>query len=137
MEEKLDLLIKEIKGLKDEVKGLSIRMDSFEERMDVFEKRLDLQGKQIAENFATLDKKIDDTRLELKREIINQTNEIKKEIRDFKEVNGRQHLKMSENFEYLYQESKNDIEELHQSVNDLSKAHKLNRMDIDKLIAKC
>ncbi len=130
MEEKLDLILNEIKGLKTEVKGLSARMD-------IVEKRLDAQGEQIANNFNTINDKIDQVAIELRQSIFNLGNEIRKEIRDFKEVNGRQHLEMSEHFEYLYQESKNDREELHQSVNELSKAHKLNRIDIDKLIAKC
>ena len=105
--------------------------------MKSVEKRLDAQGEQIANNFNTINDKIDQVAIELRQSIFNLGNEIRKEIRDFKEVNGRQHLEMSEHFEYLYQESKNDREELHQSVNELSKAHKLNRIDIDKLIAKC
>ena len=123
MEEKLDTILNEISNIKV--------------RMDILEKRLDTQGRKMDDNFSALDKKIDDTRLELTREIRRKSDELKAQIGDLREINIREHSTITEHFESLYQESKNDRKELHQNINDLSLAHKLNRMDIDKFMAKC
>ena len=150
MEEKqFDILINEIKDLKGEMKILNTRMDVFEEKLEktkielkqeLAETKEELR-QELAETKVELKQElkqdIKDVRIELKRDILGQKNELVEQIQDFKEINTREHTEMIEYFQSLYQESKKDRKELHQNVNDLSAAHKLNRMDIDKLMSKC
>lgn len=139
MEEKqFDILINEIKDLKGEMKVLNTRIDVFEEKLE--KTKIELK-QELAETKVELKQElkqdIKDVRIELKRDILGQKNELVEQIQDFKEINTREHTEMREYFQSLYQESKKDRKELHQNVNDLSAAHKLNRMDIDKLMSKC
>ncbi len=140
MEEKIDFLVEKIDVLSNEVKKTNEKVDSLvnemkevKGRLDVVENRLDSQGKKIDEN----SEKIEDLRIDLTKEINRVSSRLEQKIDGFREINTREHSVITEHFEDLYQESKQDRRELHQNVNDLSNAYKMNRMDIDRIMAKC
>lgn len=124
-------------SLKSEVGNLKTEIASLKTRMDMVEKRLDSQGKQMADGFNTLDKKIDKTAIELRVQISNVRDELKIDIKDAIDISVRQAMMVSEHCERLYQESKKDRQELHQSVDILSNAFQFNKMEIEKLKSKC
>lgn len=144
MEEKVDEILKivsklqeEVSGVKTETGSLKSEIISLKTRMDMVEKRLDSQGKQMADGFNALDKKIDKTAIELRVQISNVRDELKTDIRDASDISIRQYNMLGEHFERLYQESKKDRQELHQSVDILSNAFQFNKMEIEKLKTKC
>ena len=130
MEEKVDEILKivsklqatvldlqaEVSGVKTETGSLKSEIISLKTRMDMVEKRLDSQGKQMADGFNTLDKKIDKTAIELRVQMSSVKDELESKINDAIDISSRQYMMVSEHFEKLYQESKKDRQELHQSA---------------------
>ena len=154
MEEKLDAILNETSNIK-------VCMDRIEEKLDSQGKKIDSQGKMLEEqgkkldlqekileahgkridsqstHIAALDKKVDKIEIDLRMQIINVKDELMSKIDDAIDINIRQSNMLGMHFEKLYQESKNDREQLHQSVDILSNAIQFNKMEIEKLVAKC
>ena len=74
---KLDLLIDEVRDMKQDIRDINARIDKLDDKIDGVEESLNDKIDKLDEKF---DKKIEDTRKELKAEIDKNRTELMQEI---------------------------------------------------------